>query len=60
VFAVLVVEGDNIFVIENEMVFPDTAELLKQLVKDICWLNGKQLNVEFNSVPLDNFAQTCV
>lgn len=59
-FPVFVVEGDNIFVIEKETVLPAGAELLKQFDKETCWLNGKQLRVEFNKVPADNLAQTWV
>lgn len=60
VFAVLVVEGDKMFEIEKETVLPEGAELLKQLLIEICWLKGKQLKVEFKKIPADSFAQLCV
>lgn len=60
VFAVLVVEGDSMFDIEKDMVVPEGAELLKQLDKETCWANGKQVKAEFRINPVEILVQICV
>ncbi len=60
VFAVLVVEGDNMLEIEKEMVLPEEAELLKQLLKDTCGEKEKQLKLDIRRTSLESFVQTCV